>query len=354
MVLLALIVLVAFAFADGFSSFTTTNSGIASNEVSAVAVDYLGQLFIGTKDSGLSMLQGSEWTHFTTDNSGLASDRIKAVACDSSGRVFIGTDSGLSIMSSSGWQTFTTDNSDLTDNWVESLAVVPDGVVWVGTHSGGLCSYDGTTWEHFNTSNSGLASNRIASVTVGKDGAVWVGTSDAGVSVMSDDTWTTYNTGNSLLMSDNINSIGVCPSGAVWVGTPNGLCVFRNGEWENGTSLVFASNADGDFEIYALDLKSGEISKLTDNSWDDRSPVWNPNGLFIVYQSMERGNWNLMRLWMTPDRRVEELTSGAADEIRPRFSPDGKGVIFNTNSPGVRWELGYLDLITGLLSLIHI
>ena len=249
MVLLALIVLVAFAFADGFSSFTTTNSGIASNEVSAVAVDYLGQLFIGTKDSGLSMLQGSEWTHFTTDNSGLASDRIKAVACDSSGRVFIGTDSGLSIMSSSGWQTFTTDNSDLTDNWVESLAVVPDGVVWVGTHSGGLCSYDGTTWEHFNTSNSGLASNRIASVTVGKDGAVWVGTSDAGVSVMSDDTWTTYNTGNSLLMSDNINSIGVCPSGAVWVGTPNGLCVFRNGEWENGTSLVF----DADVRAIVVD-----------------------------------------------------------------------------------------------------
>jgi len=266
---LAAIGLVAFAFADGFSSFTTVNSDIASNQVSAVAVDYLGRVLIGTKDSGLSLVQGSDWTHFTKDNSGLVSDRVKALAFDSSGRAFIGTDVGVSILSGSGWQTFTTENSGLSDNWTEALAVASDGVVWMGTHSGGLCSYDQGSWEHFSVSNSGLASDRIAAVTVQEDGAVWVGTSDAGVSVLSGDSWTTYNTSNSLLMSDNINSIGVCPSGAVWVGTPNGLCVYRDGEWEDGTSLVFDPDVRAivvdDFGYRWFGLRTGVVQ--FDGSW---------------------------------------------------------------------------------------
>ena len=246
-----------------WDSFTTANSDIASDRVSAIAVDFYDRIYLGTENSGLSFLQASEWANFTTANSDLISNRIKALACDSSGRVFIGTDIGISILSDSGWQTFTTENSNLSDNWIEAIAVAPDDVVWVGTHSGGLCSYDGASWEQFNVANSGIASDRIATIAIDDDGAIWVGTRDAGVSVKSGDEWSIHDTSNSLLMSNNINSIGLCPSGAIWVGTPNGLCVYRDGVWADETSLVFDADVRAvivdDFGYRWFGLRTGVV-----------------------------------------------------------------------------------------------
>ncbi len=251
------------AFCQGWDSCTMANSDIASDQVSAVAVDVFDRIYIGTNNSGLSFVQGSEWLNFTTTNSNLISNRIKALACDSSGRVFIGTDVGISILGDAGWQTFTTENSNLSDNWIEAIAVAPDDVVWVGTHSGGLCSYDGASWRVFDVSNSDISSNRIAAVVVDEDGAIWIGTSDAGVSVKSEDEWSIHDTSNSLLTSNNVSSIGLCPSGAVWVGTPNGLCVYRNGAWENETSLVFDADVRAvivdDFGYRWFGLRTGVV-----------------------------------------------------------------------------------------------
>jgi len=259
-------------FCQGWDSFTTANSDIASNRVSAVAVDVYDRIYLGTENSGLSFLQASEWTNFTTTNSNLISDRIKALACDSSGRVLIGTDVGISILEDAGWQTFTTENSDLSDNWIETIAVAPDDVVWVGTHSGGLCSYDGASWQQFNVSNSGIASDRITAVTVDDDATVWVGTRDAGVSLKSGDEWSIHDTSNCLLMSNNIGSIGLCPSGAVWVGTPNGLCVYRDGDWEDETSLVFDADVRAvivdDFGYRWFGLRTGVV-RFDGNDADD-------------------------------------------------------------------------------------
>jgi len=251
------------AFCGGWDSFTTANSGIASDRVFAVAVDVYDRIYIGTENSGLSFVQGSEWTNFTTANSSLVSNRIKALACDLSERVFIGTDIGISILGDSGWQTFTSDNSNLSDNWIEAIAVAPDDVVWVGTHSGGLCSYDGDSWQQFNVSNSGISSDRITAVTVDDDGTIWVGTRDAGVSVKSGSEWSIHDTSSSLLMSNNISSVGLCPSGAVWVGTPNGLCAYRDGDWKDETSLVFDADVRAvtvdDFGYRWFGLRTGVV-----------------------------------------------------------------------------------------------
>ncbi|MBN1594002.1 MAG: PKD domain-containing protein [Candidatus Coatesbacteria bacterium] len=267
-------------FCQGWGSYTTTNSDILSDHVSAVAVDVYDRIYLGTTNSGLSFMQAYVWTNFTTSDSNLISNRIKALACDSNERVFIGTDVGLSMLDDSGWQTYTESNSDLTDNWIEAIVVDSYDIAWIGTHSGGLCSFDGTSWETFTVSNSGISSNRIGSLAVDGEGNIWVGTQDAGISVKSGDDWTTYDSENSLLMSDNINAIGPCPSGDLWVGTSNGLCVFRDGVWKDETSLLFDADVRAvlvdDFGFRWFGLRTGIVRFDGDSPVDYNSQLSNP------------------------------------------------------------------------------
>jgi len=53
----------------------------------------------------------------------------------------------------------------------------------------------------------------------------------------------------------------------------------------DGNYVAFASDQDGDFEIYTANVFTGERQRVTDNEVDDRYPVWSPDGKWISYQS---------------------------------------------------------------------
>ena len=62
----------------------------------------------------------------------------------------------------------------------------------------------------------------------------------------------------------------------------------------NARDLVFASDRDGDWEIY---LKRDQITQqLTFNDYDDVHPVWDPEGRFIVFESRYDGDWEVYRM----------------------------------------------------------
>ncbi len=53
-----------------------------------------------------------------------------------------------------------------------------------------------------------------------------------------------------------------------------------------GRRIAFASDRDGDFEIYMASVfTTGEVQRLTDNAVDDRKPVWSPDSRWISYKS---------------------------------------------------------------------
>jgi dipeptidyl aminopeptidase/acylaminoacyl peptidase len=56
-------------------------------------------------------------------------------------------------------------------------------------------------------------------------------------------------------------------------------------ESPDGKYVAFASDHDGDFEIYLANVFTGERQRVTDNEVDDRYPVWSPDGKWISYQS---------------------------------------------------------------------
>ena len=52
-----------------------------------------------------------------------------------------------------------------------------------------------------------------------------------------------------------------------------------------GRRIAFASDRDGDFEIYLANVLTGEVQRVTDNAVDDRRPAWSPDAQWISYHS---------------------------------------------------------------------
>jgi Tol biopolymer transport system component len=57
--------------------------------------------------------------------------------------------------------------------------------------------------------------------------------------------------------------------------------------------IAFVSNADGDPEIYLVDIDGSNQQKLTDNSSTDINPVWSPDGDSLVFVSDRNGKYEL-------------------------------------------------------------
>lgn len=58
----------------------------------------------------------------------------------------------------------------------------------------------------------------------------------------------------------------------------------------DGRRIVFASERDGNMEIYTMDLGSKRLRRLTANKVYDGFPVWSPDGRQIVFVSDRNGS----------------------------------------------------------------
>ena len=94
--------------------------------------------------------------------------------------------------------------------------------------------------------------------------------------------------------------------------------------------IVFQSNFDGDNEIFMMTQEG--IQKLTDNTWEDKYPVWSPDGKTIAYTANPKGNYDIFTI--RPDgSSIEQITSSQHDESDPAWLPSGKGLIFAKETP---------------------
>ena len=97
--------------------------------------------------------------------------------------------------------------------------------------------------------------------------------------------------------------------------------------------IAFASDRDGNFEIYVMDADGGGQTRLTENPAEDYSPAWSPDGKQLAFVSTRDGNAEIYV--MNADGTGQtRLTNNKASDLRPAWSPDGAHIAFVSNRDG--------------------
>ncbi len=123
------------------------------------------------------------------------------------------------------------------------------------------------------------------------------------------------------------------------------------GDWDdrhpsiepNGKQIAFSSHRDGNWDIYMLDIKTGETRRLTATLGYEGRPQWSPDGQWITYEAYYEGNYDV---WLMPVEGSGEpirLTTHPAEDLSPVWSPDGRKIIFTSNRDG-NYDLYLADL----------
>jgi serine/threonine protein kinase/Tol biopolymer transport system component len=131
--------------------------------------------------------------------------------------------------------------------------------------------------------------------------------------------------------------------------TTTGDTVWNNAwAWTpDGTSVVFASDRDGNWELYRMDADGSDVVRLTDNTAQDGWPTITPDGESIIFASDRDGDPESSQLYImgADGEDVRRLVSSEAYDTLPSIAPDGKTVVYSSRS-GSLAEIYSLDLAT--------
>ena len=107
--------------------------------------------------------------------------------------------------------------------------------------------------------------------------------------------------------------------------------------------IVFASNRDGNWDIYSMDVMGDNLVQLTDDPASDEEPVVSLDGRRIAFTS-ERGVTRDLYVMDSDGNNVVRLTHDNFFESRASWSPDGTRIAFSTFRFDVRnWEIYVMD-----------
>ena len=95
----------------------------------------------------------------------------------------------------------------------------------------------------------------------------------------------------------------------------------------DGGRLAFASDRDGDWEIFVLHLETGDLRQITHNDVLDSWPSWSPDGRRIAFRSRRAGHSDIFVMNADGTAPVQ-LTNSPFGAYDFDWSPDGAFIAY--------------------------
>lgn len=100
------------------------------------------------------------------------------------------------------------------------------------------------------------------------------------------------------------------------------------------TRLAFASNRDGNWELYAMNPDGLDVRRLTNNAASDIHVVWSPDASRLAFASNRDGNYEIYTM-AADGTDLQRLTNNTAADLAPTWSPTGNYISFVSRRDGI-------------------
>lgn len=94
-----------------------------------------------------------------------------------------------------------------------------------------------------------------------------------------------------------------------------------------------------------MDAGGGDVRRLTSHPAYEGAPRFSPDGRFVVFEGERDGRAEIYRV-QVENGKVERLTDSVSRKLGPAYSPDGSKIAFMERAL-LRWHVSVLDLSTG-------
>lgn len=264
---------------DGVWTYYGYSDGITSNSVDRITVDDFGIVWIGTRQSGIYLIDTNYTPSDKSDDEvyrrdtshGLESNVIKALLSTDTG-VWVGTPEGLQLVMnySPGIPEY-----GLYSSNIAALAMDGVGNLWAGTKSGISVKLNSeSSWINFTAENSDIISNDVLSIAADDEsGYIYVGTT-SGVSKLS----TPF-----LRPVDKIQALKIYPS--PFKPSIHKQVIIDNLTWNVSVNIFTPSGLLVKSLNNHLDANGRQLT------WDgkDENDVSVPSGVYLVVMNNEDG-----------------------------------------------------------------
>ncbi len=194
-------------------------------------------LWVASYEDGLFRydVASGETEHFTTQT-GLASDQVYALAADGGGRVWIGTAAGVQRLdpASGTFVGYTDDAGGQPLGSIAVLYVAPDGVLWAGHRDDDTDEIEERAWlftydpsqdafQRVTAANAPSAegdSGYLWDLSADADGSLWAVVSYGSIYTWDGQVWQQLTEEDRAPRWAQFSAVAAAPGGGVWVGSP--------------------------------------------------------------------------------------------------------------------------------------
>ena len=103
----------------------------------------------------------------------------------------------------------------------------------------------------------------------------------------------------------------------------------------DGRWVAFASDRNGGWDLYLLDLVSGEVRQLTQTASFEGQPTWSPDGIWLAYEYYAGEDLDIRILPVDGSEDPIQLTDAPSMDSSPSWDPAGHRIAFISDRDGL-------------------